>query len=188
MPEISVFSKAKLYIDRKLSRREQIIVYGAAAILLLLLFYQIVIAPIFDMRSRMHRQLIAKTAALQEIRELRQTYSDLKMKTEMSNRWVADREKGFTLFSFLDTLSGTAGVKENISYMKPTTTNQPNSDLKKSTVEMKLQGVSMEQLTQFLHGIETSRNMVFVKRLSITKKGKDQGAVNVVLQVETFET
>jgi len=35
--------------------------------------------------------------------------------------------------------------------------------------------------------VETSKNMVYVKRLSISKTGKLEGFVDAVLQVETVE-
>jgi general secretion pathway protein M len=71
--------------------------------------------------------------------------------------------------------------------MRPTTTVQKNSSYKLSRVEMKLDDITLEQLTSYLYGIETSKNMVIVKKLSITKKEKDEGLVNVILQVETLE-
>ena len=46
----------------------------------------------------------------------------------------------------------------------------------------------MKDLTSYLFEVETSQNMIIVKRLSITKIGKDTGLVSAVLQVETFET
>ncbi|NIV99991.1 hypothetical protein GWN26_13050 [Candidatus Saccharibacteria bacterium] len=53
---------------------------------------------------------------------------------------------------------------------------------------MKLDAISLEQLTAFLHGVETSQNMVMVKKLSISKKDKKEGLINVIMQVETIET
>ncbi len=52
---------------------------------------------------------------------------------------------------------------------------------------MKLQGLSMKQLSPYLYKVETSKNSVFVRRLSITKKGKEEGFIDVILQVETYE-
>jgi general secretion pathway protein M len=52
---------------------------------------------------------------------------------------------------------------------------------------MKLDAISLEQLTAFLHGVETSVNMVTVKKLSISKKDKKEGLINVIMQVETIE-
>jgi general secretion pathway protein M len=87
----------------------------------------------------------------------------------------------------MNQLAGQAGIKDRISYMKPTNTVQKNSNYKLSRVEMKLDAVTLEQLTNYLYGIETSKNMVIVKKLSISKKEKNEGLVNVILQVETPE-
>jgi general secretion pathway protein M len=72
--------------------------------------------------------------------------------------------------------------------MKPSKTVQKNSNYKISRVEMKLDAITLEQLATYLYGVETSKNMVMVKKVSISKKEKQQGFINVVLQVETVET
>jgi general secretion pathway protein M len=97
------------------------------------------------------------------------------------------RPKGFTLFSFLDQLAGQAGLKDNIDYMKPTTTTHENSPYKTSVVETKLKAVTLERLTAYIYMIETSSNMVSLKRLSISKKSKQTGYVDAVLLAETIE-
>jgi general secretion pathway protein M len=52
---------------------------------------------------------------------------------------------------------------------------------------MKLQAITLEQLTTYLYKIETSKNNVFIKRISITKTGKQEQFINAVLHVETIE-
>jgi general secretion pathway protein M len=52
---------------------------------------------------------------------------------------------------------------------------------------MKLDAITLEQLTNYLYKIETSKNMVEVKKISISKKDKKQRLINAVLQVETYE-
>ena len=71
--------------------------------------------------------------------------------------------------------------------MKPSTSVQKDSPYKISQVEMKLQSLTLEQLTTYLHMIETSKNMVYIKRLSILKTGKQEGFIDAVIQVETVE-
>jgi general secretion pathway protein M len=39
----------------------------------------------------------------------------------------------------------------------------------------------------YLHGIETSKNMIFVKRLSISKAERKPDLITTVFQVETLE-
>ena len=52
---------------------------------------------------------------------------------------------------------------------------------------MKLQSVALPKLTDYLFRVETSKNMVIIKRASFVRTGKEKGAINVILQVETFE-
>ena len=71
--------------------------------------------------------------------------------------------------------------------MKPSTTVQKNNSYKISQVEMKFKDLTLEQLTTYLHMVETSKNMVSIERLSISKTGKQEGFIDAVLQVETVE-
>jgi general secretion pathway protein M len=95
------------------------------------------------------------------------------------------REENFTLFSFLDRLAGESGVKDSITYMKPSTEESEQGNRRLSLVEVKLEAVSLESLVSYIYMIETSRSMVFVKRLSISRQEKDIGGVDAVMQVVT---
>jgi general secretion pathway protein M len=52
---------------------------------------------------------------------------------------------------------------------------------------MKLQNTTLKELTAYLYRVETSENIVFIKRLSISKTVKQAGFINAVLQAETSE-
>jgi len=179
----------KKYLNlKKLNRREKYIIYGAGCLLGLLLIVHFVMTPFFENKNQMQRSLQTKKNELEEMRRLQAEYQALKQKLQLSEVSLSRREKGFTLFSFMDQLAGQAGIKDRISYMKPSNTVQKNSNYKISRVEMKLDAITLEQLTTYLYGIETSANMVIVKKLSISKKDKNDNLINVVLQVETIET
>lgn len=185
MPDMESIKK---YLNwKKLNRREKHIIYGAGCLLGLLIIIQFVIAPFFESKNRMQRNLQTKKSELEEMRGLQAEYNALKEKLQLSEISLGKRDKGFTLFSFMDQLAGQAGIKDRISYMKPSNTLQKNSSYKISRVEMKLDNITLEQLSTYLYGIETSANMVMVKKLSITKEEKNDGLINVVLQVETLE-
>lgn len=172
---------------KKLSRRERNLIYGAGCVIFLFIFVQLIIFPTVDKRQHLRRALQVKTKMLEEMVALKAEYDALSTEADLSKVRFEKREKGFTLFSFLDRLSGEAGIKNNITYMKPSTSVQKNSPYKISLVEMKIQGLTLEQLTVYLHMIETSDNIVKVKRLSISKKQKEEGFIDAVLQAETFE-
>ena len=172
---------------KKLTRREQYSLYATAGIVCVFIVMQFMVLPVFDKQDRLKRTLKVKTEILQHMIALKSEHDAIIQRTDLSKVHFENREKGFTLFSFLDRLSGKAGIKDRITYMKPSTTVQKNSPYKTSRVEMKLRGLTLQQLTAYLHVVETSKNMVIVKRLSISKTGKQEGFIDAVLQVETSE-
>ena len=175
-------------MTKKLTRREKHSLYAASGIICLFIIMQFIVLPVFDKQDRLQRSLKVKTKNLEHMIDLKSQHDAIIQRTDLSKAHFENRAKGFTLFSFLDKLSGKAGVKDHITYMKPSTTVQKNSPYKTSRVEMKLRGLTLQQLTVYLHMVETSKNMVNVKRLSISKSGKQQaGFIDAVLQVETSE-
>jgi general secretion pathway protein M len=172
---------------KKLNRREKYIVYGVGCFLAVLIIVQFVVRPFFASKNKLERDLQTKKAQLGQMRALQAEHQELKGKMQLSQVRVSQRSKGFTLNSFLVQQAGQVGIKDRISSMKPSKTVQKNSRFKISRVEMKLDAITLEQLTTYLHGVETSKNMVMVKKLSISKQDKKQGLINVILQVETVE-
>lgn len=172
---------------KKLTRREKTALFVAAGAICFLIVMQGIVFPAFDKRQRLERTLDAKIRMLQEMAVLKSEHDALTRETTLSKELFGNREKGFTLFSFLDRLTGDAGIKDRINYMKPSTLVQKNSPYKTSTVEMKIQGITIKQLILYLHKVETSKNGVFVTRLSISKTGDTQGFIDALLQVETTE-
>ncbi len=171
----------------KLNTREKISVGAAVVAIILFLFCQFFLFPLMDKNKQLNRLISTRENELAEIRQLRSTYMEAAGKTDQTKRLMRTRKKGFTLFSFLESLAGKTGVKGNIAYMKPTTSSQKDSPYRLSMVEMKLQEVNMSQLLAYLHGIETSRDMLVIKRLSISKSDRTADAINTIFQVETLE-
>ncbi len=170
----------------RLNKRERYAVLVAAAVVFLFVIIQFVITPIMDRQARLQNRLRQKQTILGEMRSMKLEYEALKRENDRFKQNFSARPRGFTLFSFLDQLAGEAGVKDNIAYMKPSKSRPQNSPYPLSIVELKLEGISIKQLPPYLYKVETSKNMVFIRRISITKTGKE-GLIDAVLQVETFE-
>jgi len=172
---------------KKLTKREKYAIYALSGAILLFILIQFIVFPSIDKRKRLKRTLQVKEDALLEMIALKSEYDAIEKRTNLAKVSFENREKGFTLFSFLDSLTGKARIKEYVTYMKPSTTVQKDNSYKISQVEMKLKGLTLQQLTTYLHMVETSKNMVYIKRLSISKTGEQESFVDVVLQVETVE-
>lgn len=175
------------FINIKLSRRERTAVLAGCCFIAIFFMFKFALFPLFDQKEKLERTLTVSQKNLEEIRLLKREYLTFKEETDVSKERFQKRHKNFTLFSFLDGLAGEVGIKERIVYMKPSSTTQKDRAYKISLVEMKLNGITLDQITQFLYKIETSRNMVMVKRLSLTKTGEKKQSLSAVLQVQTFE-
>ena len=175
-------------MNLNLNKREKVAVSAAIVFLSVFILAQLIIIPVIEKRDTLSDRLNVKKNTLAEMKNLRMEYLSMQKKIESSKQGFNNRTAGFTLFSFLDSLAGDTGLKDHIAYMKPSTTVAEGSGLKISRVEMKLSEITMEELTSYLFKVETSKNMVMVKRLSITKTGKSSGLIGAVLQVETMES
>jgi general secretion pathway protein M len=172
---------------KKMNKRERYAIMLAAGVIGIFLIVTFVVEPFLSKTDQLKNSLHDKTVMLEQMRQLQSEYGTLTQKAEVSKALFSRRQKKFKLYSFLDQLAGKAGIKDRIIYMKPTTKVQKNSPYKISRVEMKLDAITLKQLTDYLYGVETSRNMVDIKRISISKKNKKQGLLTAVLQVETVE-
>ena len=172
---------------KRLNKREKYIVYGALGILAALVIYQLIINPFFAGKAQMKSNLERKRANVAEMQQWQSDYKALKQNAQANASRFARRNKGFSLYSFLSKMTIQAGIKDRLTYMRPTKTVQKDSEYRISRVEMKLDGVGLEQLVSYLYAVETSDNIVEVTKLAITKKDKELGLISVVMQVEAIE-
>lgn len=174
-------------ILKNLNRRERYGIMLAAAVIGLFLITVLVVEPFLSRTAAMKSSLQTKADMLGEMQRLQSEYNTLKQQATVSTSRFQGRQKGFSLYSFMDRLAGESGIKDQITRMKPTKTALKNSPYKISRVEMKLEAITLEQLTNYLYGVETSENIVNIKKISISKNNKEQGLLTVVLQAETVE-
>ena len=189
LPSFSLksFKSLPLPLNINLQRREKLAVTAAGIALAIFLFLELIVFPVIDRGDTLRSQIKSETKDLQEMQVLKNEYESLSRFSKEMETGLKKRSRNFTLFSYIDKLAGTSGIKSNIAYMKPSTANLKNSPYALSIVEIKLTALTLEQLTGFLYGIEDKANMVWIKRISISKGDKNESLLNSVLQVETFQ-
>lgn len=169
-----------------LSTREKWVVGGGLAFVACLLVLQLAIVPFLDARSDLIGSIDRKTKELATIKELQAEYRNLKQEEGTIQARIQQREKGFTLFTFLDQQAEKAQVKKQIMYMKPSTV-EGDSGYVETMVEMKLQQVALAALVNYLQLVESEQHVVFIRRISIQESGSVQGELDAILQIVTFE-
>jgi len=174
-------------VNINLNRRERIVVAGAGIFLAVFFLFQLAIAPVFERRNQLEAELAEKKQTAARMQEKRDEYRQVRLRMEAAQDEFSGRPENFSLFAFLERLAGTSGIKNHIAYMRPSTTVDDFTGLTISRVEMRLEGITLENLADYLFQVEASENMVRVNRLSVNKSGEGDGPVNVVMRVETAD-
>jgi hypothetical protein len=169
-----------------LSRREKKIVMAAGLVILCLMVDWLVLSPWRNWQSRMHRSIAVKTEQLKEMEALSARYRSIRMTNQGAAASLAARREDFTLFGFLERVAGETGVKRNIASMKPGSAEDRATGMRFSLVEMRLEDVSMMDLTRLLFHLENAPENVKIRSLSITRKsGRDPATLSVILNAQT---
>jgi len=169
----------------KLAKREKYFIGIGGTALVIFFLMQLVVFPLFDNRKRLQRSVEVKEAGLRDMLRMQAEYQDYQSGSQGIEKFLANRKRGFTLFSFLEQAAGAAEVKDNIKYMKPSA-SKGSGPYKESMVEIKLETITMKQLVGYLHRIESPKNVTSIKRISIKGNKKEPGYLDVVLQVLTL--
>lgn len=171
---------------KEITPRDQKVLAVGGVFVLLFIILQFAIFPLMENRERLKRSIIAREKAVVEMAELQVEYQQLHSKANVLLDQLVGRQKDFSLFSFLEQMAAKSKVKKNISYMKPSETAD-EGPFKEVLVEMKLQAISLKQLVDFLNFVESPKNVVALKRISIQENKKEEATLDVILQVVSLD-
>jgi general secretion pathway protein M len=174
----------KIGWDRML-KREKLMLGGLILFTVSILLFHFLFSPLLESRKRLNNSIGIKKTDLLQIHDLQKEYQALQHQTGDIQERISKRPKDFTLFAFIELQAAKAKIKEQISYLKPSEI-KGDSPLKESRVDMKLQRINLDDLVNFLKGLESPKDVVFINRISIQEHGKDEGYINAVIQIITF--
>jgi len=169
----------------RFEKREKILVGLTACLVGGFLVLQFIVFPFLNKREVLIRGVTVKREALQEMAGLRSMYLAYQEGTEGIGQRLGMRPQNFTLFSFLEQAAHRGGMKDHIKYMQPSM-SEGAGPFRESMVEMKLDRVTLKQLVAYLHRIESPKDAVRIKRISIKENPSAPGYLDAILQVLTF--
>ena len=172
-----------------LIKREKYVVFTAACLIGLFLLVNFLVLPFFNKKDRMKKDIALKELELKELAGLTLEYREYQNGADETARILAKRGNGFTLMSYLDNAAGEAYIKGQIKYMNPSKSSSSKSSApyKESGVEIKLEGINTDQLVSYLYMIEAPEDLIFVKRISVYDNKKQEGYLDCIIQVLTYE-
>ena len=167
-----------------LQPRERLFIGGAGATLVLFLIFKLAIDPLFKHSSELDRQIVTARRQLTELRVLQQEYLRQKTVVDSINSQLK-RQQNVAIFSRLEEFAGQTGIRNKILYMKPTVST-PSEVYNEESVEVKMEGVTLEQLVRYLHQIETSPQLLKIKRLEIKPRFDNRQILTATFRVSAF--
>ena len=168
-----------------LAGRERIAVWGGGAFLFILLFYHFVLAPVRGRIEILGGRIQGREEDLIEIVRLRNDYLALEENLEFVEEGLVSRGKDFNLFSFLERLTAESGIKERVFSMRPR--ERHFSDYyKESLVEIRLKGIELSELVDYLYRIENPPRFLAINDLLLRPQRASPGKVEVSFEVSTL--
>jgi general secretion pathway protein M len=173
-------------VPLQLARRERRRVLGGALVLVVALGYLFGVRPLLDRYDTLDRLIAQKEREYAEVVRLREEYRQAKTRLESIEARLGRAGQGFQLLSFLEGLAAKNGVRDRIAYMRP----QPSTGagrFREQAVELRLDGVTINQLVQLLTQIAEVPQGLRVKRLSVVTRYDNANRLDVVVQVAAYQ-
>jgi len=170
----------------KLDKKQRYIVAGAAAFVLVALILELVIFPLWDANAKIRQTLQINQKKLDEVIKLDAEFSGQEAKIARVKKVMSTRPADFSLFSYLEKKAIQAGVRGNIKYMNSSKGTQ-SAAFEESLIDMKLDKITIKQLSDFLYYAESSADLVRIKRITVIKMKESPEYLSAQLQVASVQ-
>ncbi|MFA5321709.1 MAG: hypothetical protein WC373_03475 [Smithella sp.] len=170
----------------KLDSKQQKLIAGAAVFVVFALIMEIAVFPFWESQKRLSKAIISNQKKLVELNELAAEFNVLEAKTAAIKRLSLARGADFTLFSYLEKKATQANVRQRIKYMNSSRGEQTAS-LEESLIDMKLEKITIKQLTDFLYFAESPADLIRIKKITVGKMKESPEYLSAQLQISSFQ-
>ncbi len=170
-------------------KRQQIsIVAIGGMVILCILYYLLIFSPNLSRERALRERMKKKESDVVQMLRLKTERQQLIGRHSKALDLLKRRGKNFTLLSFLEGLSREVGISGRIQYMKPVSFPENTYPMGQVGVELRLDGISMDELVHYLYTIEYSKQFLAVSRMKVQRmKGKGgEILLRVTMQVTTY--
>ena len=170
----------------KLDKNQRYIVAGTAAFVLAALVLELVIFPLWDANVKIKQTLQINQKKLDEVIKLDAEFAGQEAKISKIKRVMSTRTANFSLFSYLEKKAAQAGVRGNIKFMNSSRGTQ-SATFEESLIDMKLDKITIKQLTDFLYFAESPADLVRIKRITVNKMKESPEYLSAQLQIASVQ-
>ncbi len=171
------------------AKRQQVsMVTIGGMVILSILYYLLIFSPSLTRERTLLERMKKKESDVVQMLRLKTERQQLIGRHRKAVDLLKRRGKNFTLLSFLEALSREVGISGRIQYMKPVSFPETTSPMGQNGVELRLDGISMDELVRYLYHVEYSKKFLAVPRMKVQRmKGKGgEILLRVTMQVTTY--
>lgn len=169
---------------QNLQSREKILILVASIGIVAYFLFSLLIDPMLQRSRDLERQMLAARRQLSDLQTLQGEYQRQKSIIDSINGQLK-RQQNFAIFSRLEELAGQTGIRSKILHMKPTV-NTPSEAYNEESVEVKMEGVTLEQLVRYLQRVENSPQLMKIKRLDVKPRLENRQILTATFRVSSF--
>jgi type II secretory pathway component PulM len=166
-----------------LAPRERALVAGAAAALGLFLAFVGVVNPVLGAAAAAEERARNAEGELELVRRLRREYDEVHGRLAAVEQRIATGPRG-EIFTTLEKLGRDSAVK--VDSMEPRT-SPASAAYRETKVQVTLKGVTLAQLVNYLHRIDSAEQVLSIKSLRIRTRKDRPELLDVTFTVSSFE-
>ena len=166
----------------RLSARERYAVGAAAVTFGLMVGYVFIIDPLWEMHARLQARITTKEREVREIAALRRTYETLRQEVEGLR---PPQGPAPSPFAVLEGLATNTFGRDKLIAINPAG-HETHEGMEQETIELKLSGVSLQEIVVLLHKMDTAGSTLRCTNLTIKKRYKDPYTFDVALTAIAF--
>jgi len=167
----------------ELSTSERILVGSAAGLVGILLLWLGLARPLLLAQARAERRATAAAQELAAVRALRHRYDEVNARLSAVEARIRSGPRG-EIFTTLEELAKQSAVR--VGSMEPRT-SPANDDYRETKVQVGLKGVTLAQVVNYLHRIESAPQLLSIKSLRIRTRADKPDLLDVTFSVSSFE-
>ena len=139
--------------------------------------------PALERMKRLDAAIARQHQAVQELQSMVKQWRQINTQSQALLDRLNQREADFSLAGYLEELIDATGLNDKLKVMKPLPPQEAAVGLTRVSVEMKLAGLSMEELVKLLYRIEFSEKMLTITRLGAVEV---KPGLEVIMRVLTL--
>src|SRR5574341_388981 len=149
-----------------LARRERLILVGGVIAGALSLLFVLVVDPWMERLERLDRQITRTQHQIRELGVQGAQFDSLRRRLVALDEKLASGRGQFSLLPFLEEAAAGARVRDRIAAMRPQS-NPPVQGYRETAVEVRLEGVLLQEILDLLVKLEDSPYLLQVKRVQM---------------------